>query len=64
MKRRALLAHLQNQGCVSVREGGSHSIWSNPQTGRKEAIPRHSDIKKHLARSICRHLSVPVPPGD
>jgi mRNA interferase HicA len=64
MKRRALLGHLQEHGCVSVREGGSHSIWANPQTGRKEAIPRHNEIKKHLARSICRHLSVPVPPGD
>ncbi len=64
MKRRALLSHLQEYGCVSVREGASHSIWGNPHTGRKEAIPRHNDIKKHLARSICHHLSVPVPPGD
>jgi len=39
MKRRALLGHLQEHGCVSHREGGSHSIWTNPQTGRKEAIP-------------------------
>jgi mRNA interferase HicA len=64
MKRQALLRHLQECGCMPVREGGSHSIWSNPQTGRKEAIPRHNDIKKHLARSICRHLSVPIPLGD
>ena len=49
---------------MPVREGGSHSIWSNPQTGRKEAVPRHNEIKKFLARSICRNLSVPVPPGD
>ena len=34
------------------------------ETEREEAIPRHNDIKKHLARSICRHLSVAVPPGD
>ena len=39
MKRRALLGHLQEHGCVSHREGGSHSIWINPQTGRKEAFP-------------------------
>ncbi len=64
MKRQALLGHLQKHGCLSVREGGSHSIWSNPQTGRKEAIPRHNEIKKHLARSICRNLSVPGPSGD
>jgi predicted RNA binding protein YcfA (HicA-like mRNA interferase family) len=35
MKRRALLGHLQAHGCVPFREGGSHSIWQNPQTGRK-----------------------------
>ena len=64
MKRRALLGHLQEHGCIVIREGGSHSIWANPRTGRKEAIPRHNEIKKHLARSICRNLSVPVPPGD
>jgi mRNA interferase HicA len=64
MKRRALLGHLQEHGCVLAREGGSHSIWSNPRTGRKEAIPRHNDIKRHLARAICRNLSVPIPPGD
>jgi hypothetical protein len=34
MKRRALLGHLQEHGCVPHREGGSHSIWINPQTGR------------------------------
>jgi mRNA interferase HicA len=64
MKRQALLSHLQGHGCVFVREGANHSIWGNPQTGRKEAVPRHNDIKKHLARSICRHLSVLIPPGD
>ena len=64
MKRRALLSHLQAHGCVPLREGASHSIWINPQSGRKEAIPRHSEIKKYLARSICRNLAVAVPPGE
>jgi mRNA interferase HicA len=63
VKRQALIGHLQDHGCVLVHEGGSHSIWSNSRTGRKEAIPRHNEIKKFLARSICRNLSVPVPPG-
>jgi mRNA interferase HicA len=45
MKRRALLGHLQEHGCALVREGGSHSIWSNPKTGSKEAVPRHNEIK-------------------
>jgi hypothetical protein len=50
MKRRALLGHLQEHGCVPFREGGSHSPAQRNQ--------------KFLARSICRNLSVPVPPGD
>ena len=64
MKRRALLAHLQEHGCAPVREGGSHSIWIQPPTGRKEAIPHHKEVKKPLARSICCNLSEPVPAGD
>jgi predicted RNA binding protein YcfA (HicA-like mRNA interferase family) len=63
MKRRELEQHLQAHGCQFLREGAVHSIWINPQTGRKEAIPRHNEIKKQLARKICRSLSVEVPKG-
>jgi len=63
MKRRELLDHLRKHGCRLVREGGSHSVWENPSTGRKEAIPRHTEIKRHLARSICKNLSIEVPKG-
>jgi predicted RNA binding protein YcfA (HicA-like mRNA interferase family) len=64
MKRRELERHLQAHGCQFLREGSAHSIWINPQTGHKEAIPRHQEIKKHLARKICRCLSVEVPTGS
>jgi len=60
MKRRALLGHLQEHGCVPFRKGGSHSIWTNPQTGRKEAIPRHNEIKKV---SGALHLPQPARPA-
>ncbi|MDO8545167.1 MAG: type II toxin-antitoxin system HicA family toxin [Opitutaceae bacterium] len=63
MKRRELLAHMQAHGCQFLREGANHSIWVNPLTGRKEAVPRHSEIKRHLARSICRNLAIAVPKG-
>jgi len=63
MKRRELVAHLQKHGCRLLREGASHSIWINPATDRREAIPRHSEIKRQLARSICRNLSVEIPEG-
>ena len=59
MKREALLRHLRRCGCCRKREGRSHSLWFNPQTGAVEAIPRHSEISDKLAKKICRGLSVP-----
>jgi mRNA interferase HicA len=59
VKRDALLRHLRLHGCYLKREGGSHSIWCNPLTGKIEAVPRHTEIADLLARKICRGLSVP-----
>ena len=41
------------------REGTSHSLWCNPQTGHVEAVPRHTEIPNLLARKILRNLSIP-----
>ena len=59
MKRSALLRHLRKHGCHLKREGRSHSLWTNPQTGEVEAVPRHTEVQDLLARKICRGLSVP-----
>jgi mRNA interferase HicA len=59
MKREALLRHLRRNGCYLKREGRAHSLWSNPQTGEIEAVPRHQEIPNSLAKKICRGLSVP-----
>lgn len=59
MKRKDLLKHLRRQGCYLKREGGSHSLWTNPRTGGLEAVPRHVEIPNLLVRKICRSLSVP-----
>ena len=63
MKRTDLVAHLLKHLCVLEREGGSHSIWRNPATGDIQAVPRHREIKKFTARSICRKLGIEVPDG-
>jgi len=52
MKRRELVRHLENNGCPLKREGGSHSIYWNPATGRREPVPRHSEIPDILVRKI------------
>jgi predicted RNA binding protein YcfA (HicA-like mRNA interferase family) len=59
MKRTALLKHLRRNGCVLKREGASHALWINLQTGRIEAVPRHTEIPNLLAKKICRSLSIP-----
>lgn len=59
MKRAALLRHLRRHGCHLKREGGSHSLWINPENGEVEAVPRHSELADALARKICRGLEVP-----
>jgi len=59
MKRNALLKHLRKHGCILKREGSSHSLWLNPNTGELEAVPRHTEIPDRLAHKICRGLTVP-----
>ncbi len=59
MKRKALLRHLRRHGCYLKREGASHSLWTNAQTGHTEAVPRHSEIPDRLAKKICQCLSIP-----
>lgn len=58
MKRQSLLKHLRKHGCALKREGKEHSLWTNPQTGHIEAVPRHTEIPNILARKICRGLSI------
>jgi mRNA interferase HicA len=63
VKRRELVRHLEEHGCRLLREGSNHSVYTNPANGVRDALPRHSEIKRHLARSICRRLGIEVPKG-
>jgi mRNA interferase HicA len=62
MKRIDLIRHIEQSGCRFHREGGNHSIYTNPGAGKTAAIPRHREIKTPVARKICRDLGVPQPP--
>jgi hypothetical protein len=57
-KRRDLERHLRRHGCRMMREGSNHSVWLGP-SGSKSTIPRHREIKRTTARTICRRLGVP-----
>jgi predicted RNA binding protein YcfA (HicA-like mRNA interferase family) len=56
MKRADLERRLRRAGCYLKREGRSHSLWTNPQTGATETVPRHTEIKEPLARKILKSL--------
>ncbi|MFH1933679.1 MAG: addiction module toxin, HicA family [Pseudomonadota bacterium] len=61
MKRNELLRHLRRYGCFLKREGSAHSLWINPNTGKVEAVPRHTEVSDRLALKICSNLSIPPP---
>lgn len=56
----ALQKHLVEHGCIVVREGGRHTVWRNPRSGARSTVPRHREIPRTTARSICRQLDVPL----
>ncbi|MEW6087637.1 MAG: type II toxin-antitoxin system HicA family toxin [bacterium] len=59
MKRLELLKYLRENGCVFIREGGSHSWWGNPKLNKRSSVPRHNEINDNLARKICKDLGIP-----
>ena len=59
MKRRDLIRHLESHGCELLREGARHSVYVNRRTWKASTVPRHREVNEHLARKICRGLSVP-----
>jgi hypothetical protein len=40
------------EGCIFLRAGGRQDLYMNPKTGKKQPIPRHSEIDEQLARHI------------
>jgi len=56
MKRKELIRKLTMEGCVFVRASGRHDLYMNPKTGKKQPVPRHSEIDEQLARHILKIL--------
>jgi len=61
MKRADLIRHIESHGCEFLREGAKHTVYFNPLDGKSSTIPRHREIKKHLARKICDDLGIARP---
>ena len=56
MKRRDLVKKIEGLGCVLIRHGGKHDWYRNPETGMSQPVPRHREIREHLAKHIIKKL--------
>ncbi len=52
MKRAELIRRIEAADCVHIRHGGKHDWYQNPKTKVCQPVPRHTEIKEYLAKSI------------
>jgi len=58
VKRKEFIRFLIKNGCYLERHGKKHDLYLNPVTGKKSAVPRHSEIKDSLCRLIKNQLKI------
>lgn len=63
MKKKELENWLIKHKCIIVRQGAGHEIWKNMQNNKVTSIPRHTEVKKFLAKGICKQLDISVHPS-
>jgi mRNA interferase HicA len=63
MKRVDLIRAIEALGCAFIRHGGKHDWYRNPTTGVSQPVPRHREIKEHMARHILKMLGSPPTSG-
>jgi hypothetical protein len=59
MKRTKLVKHILTNNCIFDREGGNHTIFSNPLSLQWASVPRHTEIDDILCNKICVQLGIP-----
>jgi mRNA interferase HicA len=57
VKRVDLIKTIGKAGCVLIRHGAKHDWYQNPTTGAVQPVPRHRNIKEHLAKHIIKMLN-------
>jgi mRNA interferase HicA len=60
MKRYKLIAHLEKNGCILLREGANHAIYLNPSNQKQSAIGRHRELSDLLCKKVCKQLDIPT----
>jgi mRNA interferase HicA len=58
MKRKEFIRKLKKDGCVLLRNGANHDLYINPINGKKQPVPRHTEIENNLAKHIRKYLGL------
>jgi len=58
MKRKEFVRQLKRDGCILLRSGAKHDIYVNPATGKRQPVPRHTEIDNSLAKHIRKYLDL------
>ena len=58
MKRKQFVRQLKKEGCFLLRPGSKHDIYQNPATGKKQPVPRHTEIDEQLVKHIRKYLGL------
>jgi predicted RNA binding protein YcfA (HicA-like mRNA interferase family) len=57
MNRNDFIRFLEFNGLVFYRHGARHDIYIHQQTGKKVAVPRHSEIKNKFLQRILGEIA-------
>jgi len=58
MKRKALIAELEQAGCYWARSSGKHDVYKNPANGKSAPISRHTEISNTYYQLIRKQLEI------
>lgn len=58
MKRKEFVKRILKDGCILLRSGAKHDIYINPHTGKKQPVPRHTEIDDTLVKHIRKYLGL------
>lgn len=58
MKRKEFIRYLTSHECVLLRHGNKHDIYINTNNGKKQPVPRHSEIDDILIKHIKKYLGI------
>lgn len=58
MERKQFIKQLVKEGCFLLRHGSGQDVYKNQANGKKQPVPRHTEIDDQLAKHIRKYLGL------